>query len=114
MFSLKFIGTTKEAEQKRVDKELAKIRLKFKTSGNLKGYDRKKYISKLLYIYMLGYDIDFGHIEAVNLLSADKYSEKHTVYYIYFLNINNNSGLSCMHIITQRKSRVTYSYYQLY
>jgi AP-2 complex subunit alpha len=85
--------TTKEAEQKRVDKELAKIRLKFKSSGNLKGYDRKKYISKLLYIYMLGYDIDFGHIEAVNLLSADKYSEKHTGYLACTLLLNENHEL---------------------
>lgn len=46
----------------------------------MSGYDRKKYVCKLLYIYMLGYDIDFGHIEAVNLLSSSKYSEKHMVY----------------------------------
>lgn len=94
------LGTTKEAEQKRVDKELAKIRTKFKTSGNLKGYDRKKYISKLLYIYMLGYDIDFGHIEAVNLLSAEKYSEKHTVrrqYKNYVAHFFYNLGIPCMY-----------------
>lgn len=86
-------STTKEAEQKRVDKELAKIRTKFKTSATLKGYDRKKYISKLLYIYMLGYDIEFGHIEAVNLLSADKYSEKHTGYLACTLLLNEGHEL---------------------
>lgn len=72
-------ANSKEAEQKRVDKEMAKIRMKFKSNANMKGYDRKKYVCKLLYIYMLGYEIDFGHMEAVALLSSDKYSEKHIV-----------------------------------
>jgi len=71
---------TKEAEEMRINKELAKARAKFKNSAKLSGYDRKKYICKLLYIYMLGYDIDFGHMEAVNLLSSTKYSEKHLGY----------------------------------
>lgn len=48
-------------------------------SGNVTGYDRKKYICKLLYMFMLGYEIDFGHMEAINLISSDKYSEKHIV-----------------------------------
>jgi hypothetical protein len=39
-------------------------------------YDKKKYTWKLLYAYMLGYEIDFGHIQAVNLCSGTKYSEK--------------------------------------
>lgn len=30
----------------------------------------------MLYIYMLGYDVDFGHMEAVSLISAPKYPEK--------------------------------------
>jgi AP-2 complex subunit alpha len=45
----------------------------------MKGYDRKKYVSKLLYIQMLGYNFDFGHMEAVSLLSSVKYSEKQIV-----------------------------------
>ena len=47
--------------------------------GNLSGYDRKKYVCKLLYIFILGWDIDFGHIEAVNLLNSSKYTEKQIV-----------------------------------
>ena len=43
---------------------------------NLTPYERKKYVWKLLYIYMLGYDVDFGHMEAVALISAPKYAEK--------------------------------------
>lgn len=30
----------------------------------------------MLYIYMLGYDVDFGHRETVALISAPKYAEK--------------------------------------
>ena len=30
----------------------------------------------MLYIYMLGYDVDFGHMETVSLISAPKYAEK--------------------------------------
>jgi AP-2 complex subunit alpha len=46
----------KEAEQKRVDHELSHIREKFTQKGGIDGYDKKKYVWKLVYIYMLGYD----------------------------------------------------------
>jgi AP-2 complex subunit alpha len=67
---------SREAERKRVDKEMAKIRLKFANDQSLSGYDRKKYVWKLLYAYMLGYEVDFGHIQAINLCSSQWYSEK--------------------------------------
>jgi hypothetical protein len=35
----------------------------------------------MLYIYMLGYDVDFGHMEAVSLISAPKYPEKQVNYF---------------------------------
>lgn len=34
------------------------------------------YVCKLLYIYMLGYDLDFGYMEAVTLLSSTTFQEK--------------------------------------
>lgn len=43
------------------------------------GYQKKKYVCKLLFIFLLGNDIDFGHMEAVNLLSSNRYSEKQIV-----------------------------------
>jgi AP-2 complex subunit alpha len=62
----------------------------------LSGYHKKKYVCKvkilarsyeiflinlqLLYIYILGWNVDFGHLEAVNLISANKYSEKQIGY----------------------------------
>eukprot|EP00667_Euglena_gracilis_P001518 EG_transcript_1519 len=86
-------ATSKESEQSRIDKELAKIRAKFKEGGKLNGYDRKKYICKLLYMFMLGYEIDFGHMEAINLISSDKYSEKHIGYLACTLLLNENHEL---------------------
>lgn len=58
--------------------------------GNLNGYQKKKYVCKLLYMYILGWDIDFGHLEAVNLISSQVYSEKQIVrinIYIYIYNV---------------------------
>jgi AP-2 complex subunit alpha len=59
----------------RVDKELANVRKAF-TSGKMAPYDRKKYVWKLVYVNMLGYDVDFGHVEMISLLSAPTYAEK--------------------------------------
>ena len=69
----------RELEEKRINKELANIRQKFK-GEKLDGYQKKKYVCKLLYIYIQGYNVDFGHLEAVNLISAKKYSEKQIGY----------------------------------
>jgi AP-2 complex subunit alpha len=59
---------TKEEERGRVDKELANIRNKFSTSSNLTSYSKQKYVWKLCYIFMLGYEVDFGHLEFISLL----------------------------------------------
>lgn len=69
-------GKTKEAEQQRVDKELANIRKAFTAGTTMTAYDRKKYVWKLVYVNMLGYDVDFGHMEMIALVSAPSYAEK--------------------------------------
>jgi len=66
----------KASELKRVEKELANIRQKFTASEKLNSYHKKKYIWKLVYIFVLGYDVDFGHKEAISLMLSTKYSEK--------------------------------------
>lgn len=81
---------SQEDERKRVDKELANIRKNFTPKGgkmsedgsnpNLSSYQRKKYVWKLVYIHILGYDVDFGHPEVLVLLRSNKYSEKHVGY----------------------------------
>ncbi len=69
-----------DEEQGRIDKELANIRKKFRVGTGLNSYSRKKYVWKLVYIFMLGYDVDFGHNEILLLLSSPKYSEKNVGY----------------------------------
>jgi len=71
---------SKEEETQRVDKELANIRKKFTGSSSLSSYNRKKYVWKLVYIFMLGYDVDFGHSEVITLVASGKYSEKQVGY----------------------------------
>jgi len=84
---------SKEEEQNRVNKELANIRKKF-TGGSgggtklnadgsnpsLSSYQRKKYVWKLVYIHVLGYEVDFGHPEVLALVRSGKYSEKQVGY----------------------------------
>ncbi|KAF8453604.1 adaptin N terminal region-domain-containing protein [Terfezia claveryi] len=75
----------RELEEKRINKELANIRYK------------KKYVCKLLYIYILGWNVDFGHLEAVGLISANKYSEKQIGYLAVTLFLNEKHDL--LHLV---------------
>ncbi|KAG1677810.1 hypothetical protein FOA52_008574 [Chlamydomonas sp. UWO 241] len=69
-----------EQEAQRVEKELAKIREKFGDDKGLTAYDKRKYVWKLLYIHMLGYNIDFGHKQACDLIPKPKYKDKQVGY----------------------------------
>ena len=62
-----------------MDKELANIRHKFGDKKQINGYQKKKYVAKLVFIFLLGHDVEFGHLEAVNLLSSMTLSEKQIV-----------------------------------
>nr|XP_039326601.1 AP-2 complex subunit alpha-2 isoform X3 [Saimiri boliviensis boliviensis] len=66
-----------------------------KSTGDkaLDGYSKKKYVCKLLFIFLLGHDIDFGHMEAVNLLSSNRYTEKQIGYLFISVLVNSNSEL---------------------
>ena len=86
----------RELEEKRINKELANIRQKFK-GEKLDGYQKKKYVCKLLYIYIQGYNVDFGHLEAVNLISAQKYSEKQIGYLAVTLFLHEQHDL--LHLV---------------
>ncbi|XP_012589792.1 PREDICTED: AP-2 complex subunit alpha-2 [Condylura cristata] len=88
-----FLGKSKEAEIKRINKELANIRSKFKGDKALDGYSKKKYVCKLLFMFLLGHDIDFGHMEAVNLLSSNRYTEKQIGYLFISVLVDSNSEL---------------------
>ncbi|XP_073111860.1 AP-2 complex subunit alpha-2 isoform X7 [Elaeis guineensis] len=80
----------KEQERLRIDKELGNIRTRFKNEKGLTPYEKKKYVWKMLYIYMLGYDVDFGHMEAISLISAPKYPEKQVGYIVTSCLLNEN------------------------
>ena len=82
---------SREEESNRVEVELAKIRKKCNpgdaklaadgSNPSLSSYQRKKYVWKLAYIHVLGYEVDFGHAEVLSLVRSKKYSEK-TVGYV--------------------------------
>ena len=59
--------------------ELAKFQQVFQSSMQMGSYQRKKYVAKILYIFMLGYKVDIGRKEAVQLCGAKKFSEKQMV-----------------------------------
>lgn len=45
--------------------------------------DRRGSLSKIVFTYILGYQVDIGHMEAVNLISSTKYSEKQIVRLVF-------------------------------
>ncbi|KAF1814728.1 Adaptor protein complex AP-2 alpha subunit [Eremomyces bilateralis CBS 781.70] len=92
----------RELEEKRINKELANIRKQFK-DGKLNGYQKKKYVCKLLYIYILGWEVDFGHLEAVNLVSSTKYSEKQIGYLAVTLFLHEQHDLVPLVVNSIRK-----------
>ncbi|KAF8168096.1 adaptin N terminal region-domain-containing protein [Crassisporium funariophilum] len=92
----------KELEEKRINKEMANIRKKFK-DGNLDGYQKKKYVAKIIFTYILGYKVDVGHMEAVNLISSTKYSEKQIGYLAVTLLMHENSDFLRLVVNSIRK-----------
>ncbi|PPQ80802.1 hypothetical protein CVT25_001927 [Psilocybe cyanescens] len=92
----------KELEEKRINKEMANIRKKFK-DGNLDGYQKKKYVAKIIFTYILGYKVDVGHMEAINLISSPKYSEKQIGYLAVTLLMHENSDFLRLVVNSIRK-----------
>ncbi|CAD6884330.1 unnamed protein product [Tilletia laevis] len=92
----------RELEEKRINKEMAHIRTKFK-EGSLDGYQKKKYLAKIVFTYILGYPVDIGHMEAVNLISSPKYSEKQIGYLAITLLMHEDSDLVRLVVNSIRK-----------
>jgi AP-2 complex subunit alpha len=67
------------------------------------GYNKKKYVAKLLYMYMIGWEIDFGHFEAISLITSTKYSEKQIGYLAVTLLLTENDDLLRLVINSIRK-----------
>ncbi|KAA6379942.1 MAG: putative AP-2 complex subunit alpha, partial [Streblomastix strix] len=85
--------STREEEINRVEKELAHIREEFINPKKLDVYARKKFILKLMYISILGYSVDFGHIEAMELLHSTKFEDKQVGYTVLGAFVNERSEL---------------------
>ncbi|GAA5987540.1 hypothetical protein JCM11641_007180 [Rhodosporidiobolus odoratus] len=92
----------RELEEKRINKEMQHIRLQFK-NANLDGRQKKKYISKIIFTSILGYPVDIGHMEAVNLISSSKYSEKQIGYLALTLLMHENSEIVRLVVNSIRK-----------
>lgn len=58
---------------------------------------------QLLYIYILGWDLDFGHLEAVNLISGNKFSEKQIGYLAVTLFLHEQHELLSLVVNSIRK-----------
>jgi len=108
---------SKEEETRRVDRELANIRKKFTPTTTklgedgenpaLSSYQRKKYVWKLVYIHVLGYDVDFGHPEVLSLVRSPKYTEKHVGYTALSLLLRGDDPLTNNIVSTLRKDLTT-------
>ena len=108
---------SQEQEVNRVNKELANIRKKFNATGkqlgedgsntSLSSYQRKKYVWKLVYIHVLGYDVDFGHSEVLALAKSGKYAEKHVGYTALSLLLRGDDPLMNSVLGTIRKDMTT-------
>ncbi|PVU95360.1 hypothetical protein BB561_001862 [Smittium simulii] len=84
---------TDEEEQRRVNKELANIRSNFKDK-KISGYSRKKYVSKLVFMNLAGYQVSFDQAVIEALVKSDKYSEKRIGYLALSIIIQENLNLS--------------------
>ncbi|KAI3623291.1 hypothetical protein CBS14141_004074 [Malassezia furfur] len=71
---------TREAAERRVHKEMAHVRLKLGAGAKLDGYQRKKYVAKVLFTYLQGFSVDVGDAEILTLLHSTRYSEKQIGY----------------------------------
>ncbi|RCK63987.1 AP-2 complex subunit alpha [Candida viswanathii] len=83
-----------DEEDKKIHLEINNIRSKFKS--NLNGYQKKKYVCKLIYIYLLGNHgiVDFGLKEAFELFRSNVYSEKKLGYLAVSVLLDNENSTS--------------------
>ena len=108
---------SKEEESNRIEVELAKIRRKFNpgdaklasdgSNPSLSAYQRKKYVWKLAYIHVLGYDVDFGHAEVLSLVRSKKVNEKTVGYVALSLLLRGSDSVMTSIIETMKKDLIT-------
>eukprot|EP00597_Dinobryon_sp_UTEXLB2267_P004404 CAMPEP_0170077612 /NCGR_PEP_ID=MMETSP0019_2-20121128/14391_1 /TAXON_ID=98059 /ORGANISM="Dinobryon sp., Strain UTEXLB2267" /LENGTH=1040 /DNA_ID=CAMNT_0010290039 /DNA_START=81 /DNA_END=3203 /DNA_ORIENTATION=- len=101
---------TKDQERVRVDAELGNIRQKFSNAANLTSYQKKKYVWKMCYIHMLGYEVDFGHLEFISLMASTKFTEKSVGYMAISLMLKPGDELMTLVINSMRNDIVGQSH----
>lgn len=83
-----------EVERKRINLEINNIQSKF-SGHSLNSYQTRKYVCKLIYIYLLGYDhemIDFGITQGLGLVKSHFLADKQLGYLSMSIFIHNDSG----------------------
>jgi len=98
--------TNDAEEEKKVEQELAKVRTKLANKG-LSGYRRKKALWKLVYITMIGYTVDLGHVEASYLINSEKFSEKITGYIATSILFNEENSNKLDIVVNSIKNDLT-------
>lgn len=81
-----------EEEYKKIRTEANSIQNKFQ-STTLNNYQKKKYICKLIYIFILGYSdlVNYGLNESIELIKSNTFSEKKLGYLAVAILLNNES-----------------------
>lgn len=85
---------SKEEQDKRINSEIVNIQKQF-AQNKLTGYQRKKYVSKLIYIYLTSscninaYNVSLGQGQITQLISSKVYTEKFIGYLAVALLMNN-------------------------
>lgn len=59
---------------------------------------------------MLGYDVDFGHMEAVSLISAPKYPEKQVNYFPFITPFYNDVLQFCVCLSSELSFKFIYMF----
>ncbi|OLY81745.1 AP-1 complex subunit gamma-1 [Smittium mucronatum] len=85
------VSKTAADERSIIQKESAGIRTSFKESNSQDA--RYNNIQKLLYIYLLGYPVQFGQLECLKLVASSRYSDKRVGYLGVMVLIDENQEI---------------------
>jgi AP-2 complex subunit alpha len=70
-----------------------------------------RYVWKLVYIFMLGYEVDFGHMEIIALISSGKFSEKNVGYVAVSLLMKSEDEMMTLVVNSVRNDLVSHNNY---
>jgi AP-1 complex subunit gamma-1 len=104
---IKAVRNCKTAADERavIAKESAFIRTQFKEENN---DTRHINVSKLLYIFMLGYPAHFGQIECLKLVASNKFSDKRLGYLGIMLLLDENQEVLTLVTNSLKKYRFNF------